>query len=402
MNRHHIPFPPLAGSLLTACLLLASACLAQEGVPENAQGSVQESAPDASRWTYSPELLRPFWADDIVRSESVLFLRESEDAPASGSVLFRIREVISLKNAAGDITYQLGSDYRFTNGSREIIIPADSRIATSLPAELRRPDGSQPHRLTHRDGEGEIMFGAQLEYHQLQTMVTYRKASDEWPVAMPTFNRRALPRTLQKLQSGEGEALSIVLLGDSISTGCNASGWAQGAPYQPPYQELLREHLQEHYQCAVRLANLSVGGTATPWGITKIESVVEQQPDLVILAFGMNDSAGRTAQEYGQNTATMIAGIQEQLPQTEFILIAPMLGNQDWIHLNHDVFPEYRQALSTLCRPGIALADLTSVWEEFLRRKKDSDLTGNGVNHPNDFGHRVYAQVLSALLIEPR
>ena len=25
--------------------------------------------------------------------------------------------------------------------------------------------------------------------------------------------------------------------------------------------------------------------------------------------------------------------------------------------------------------------------------------TGNGVNHPNDFGHRVYAQVLSALLI---
>jgi hypothetical protein len=28
-------------------------------------------------------------------------------------------------------------------------------------------------------------------------------------------------------------------------------------------------------------------------------------------------------------------------------------------------------------------------------------MTGNGVNHPNDFGHRIYAQVLSALLIEP-
>lgn len=58
--------------------------------------------------------------------------------------------------------------------------------------------------------------------------------------------------------------------------------------------------------------------------------------------------------------------------------------------------------MSALCRPGIALADMTSVWEEFLRRKKDSDLTGNGVNHPNDFGHRVYAQVLSALLIDSR
>ena len=49
---------------------------------------------------------------------------------------------------------------------------------------------------------------------------------------------------------------------------------------------------------------------------------------------------------------------------------------------------------------GVAIADMTSVWEEFLKRKQDWDITGNGVNHPNDFGHRVYAQILSALLID--
>jgi len=27
------------------------------------------------------------------------------------------------------------------------------------------------------------------------------------------------------------------------------------------------------------------------------------------------------------------------------------------------------------------------------------DITGNGVNHPGDFGHRVYAEVISALLL---
>ena len=48
---------------------------------------------------------------------------------------------------------------------------------------------------------------------------------------------------------------------------------------------------------------------------------------------------------------------------------------------------------------GVALADMTSFWEEMLEHKRDWDLTGNGVNHPNDFGHRVYAQVLSSLLI---
>ena len=47
----------------------------------------------------------------------------------------------------------------------------------------------------------------------------------------------------------------------------------------------------------------------------------------------------------------------------------------------------------------MALADLTSVWTELLKHKRDWDLTGNGVNHPNDFGHRLYAQVLSALLV---
>jgi acyl-CoA thioesterase-1 len=44
--------------------------------------------------------------------------------------------------------------------------------------------------------------------------------------------------------------------------------------------------------------------------------------------------------------------------------------------------------------PGMAVADLTSFWELLLTRKTFADITGNGVNHPNDFGHRVYAQVL--------
>ena len=47
------------------------------------------------------------------------------------------------------------------------------------------------------------------------------------------------------------------------------------------------------------------------------------------------------------------------------------------------------------------MADLTAVWQELLRRKRHADLTGNGVNHPNDYGHRVYAQVLLALLVDP-
>ena len=44
----------------------------------------------------------------------------------------------------------------------------------------------------------------------------------------------------------------------------------------------------------------------------------------------------------------------------------------------------------------MALADVTAVWELLLKHKHDLDLTGNGLNHPNDFGHRLYAQAILA------
>ena len=43
------------------------------------------------------------------------------------------------------------------------------------------------------------------------------------------------------------------------------------------------------------------------------------------------------------------------------------------------------------------MADVTSVWLELAKRKPYWDYTGNGLNHPNDFGHRLYAQVILAL-----
>jgi hypothetical protein len=83
----------------------------------------------------------------------------------------------------------------------------------------------------------------------------------------------------------------------------------------------------------------------------------------------------------------------------EFILVASMLSNADWHIARPDLLLEYRDALVGCAMPGVAAADVTSVWAELLEHKKYLDITGNGVNHPNDFGHRLYADVLSALLV---
>jgi len=351
------------------------------------------------RWQYSAEHLQPFWLSSTVYAEPILFVRDEQSGETRGQLLFSAEKIIAVSDSSGMQIYQQGSDYRLGSDGRSIIVPAGSSIVTKAPGDLRVPAGSQRFRLTHKDGTGEILFGARLEYHNMQTCVTYSMSNNDWPVETPSFDASILPQTINKLKNGND--VSIVLLGDSISSGCNASGWADGAPYQPPFPNLLRQHLQHQYGANVTLENLAVSGKSTPWGLTQIEAVIQHRPDLVIIAFGMNDSAGLSAEAYGKNTARMIAKARELRPQTEFILVATMLGNRDWTLLKHDVFPEFREQLKSLCEPGVALADLTSVWDEFLKRKQDRDLTGNGVNHPNDFGHRVYAQVLASLLVPP-
>ncbi len=353
--------------------------------------------PAAAQWNTSPALLTPFWKDDTMTGESALFLKDAEGGQARAATVFPIERLLEIRNAAGNVVYEEGRDYTWRRGSREIVLPAGSRIVSSAPEDLRVPHDSQRYKLTHRDGKSEILFGAKLEYHVLQASITYTHKPGLWPVPTSRFDEKALPHAISKLR--QRRPLRIVVLGDSISTGRNASGWAQGAPFQPAYPELLKLRLQSAYHAPVKLANLSVNGKNAHWGANMIEPVVAEKPDIIVLAFGMNDAAGRSTKDFRRDLETIIAGVHKDLPKSEFILVAGMLGNADWPRLNQASFHEFRDAMAALCGPGVALADITSVWTEFLKRKKFSDLTGNGVNHPNDFGHRVYAQVIAALLL---
>ncbi len=373
-------------TILPVALILASA---SRHLP------AQEPAKPA--WKFSAEMLRPFWLGDVMQGESVLFVKDEKTGEGRASVLFPIDRVLSVSSSSGEMQYEEGRDYVWKAGSREIVVPAGSRIVVSKPDVLRRPAGSQKYRLTHRDGNGEIYFGAKLEYHDLQTIVSYTHAPGLWKSLVPKFDAAALPGTLKKLRNRE--PVKIVVLGDSISTGCNASGWADGKPFQPAYPDLLGRMLEEKYKGPVEVTNLSVGGMDSAWGLTQAGKVVEAQPDLVLIAFGMNDSAGRPAPDFQDKIAATMKAIRDKRPEAEFVLIATMVGNPGWATLKQELFPQYRDALAKLCGPGVALADVTSVWGEFLKLKHDWDQTGNGVNHPNDFGHRVYAQVIGSLLI---
>ena len=352
------------------------------------------------------DVSRPFWDTATMTGESVLFIKPADGGQATASLLFEPTAIRSVTSSDGKTIYKEGQDYLLVTGSRQLTLPAGSAIPARTTEELTPPLGSQPFVLVRRDGKGDILFAAGHEYADMQTLVTYTYKLDaaSWDVPPPRFAERELPRTIAILR--QGAPLKLVLFGDSISTGCNASKWANTPPFQPAYGELLAANLGRAYRSEISFTNHSEGGRTSAWGLEHIGPVAAEKPDLVILAWGMNDSTGEgetcSAETFIANLKGQMAAVRAARPNAEFILVASMLPNKDWRLANPDRVLQYRDAMRKMVGPGIALADLSSVWEAMLTRKPHMDLTGNGVNHPNDFGHRLYAEVIFSLLAQQR
>jgi lysophospholipase L1-like esterase len=356
-------------------------------------------------------LLEPFWRSKTVYRESVLFVRDVHAPAATGKLLFPASKILSVRAANGRLQFSDEQDYSLSGDGLQLFRHASSKIPFLTSSDLFMPKGTRPVwtggpdsavpcALPHKLGDPEthLLFDNGHWYHDQQVEVTYEVRSNDWPGAIPRFDATQLPKTLARLKSKQ--KLTIGVSGDSISYGLNASGLVGTAPYMPMYPDLVAAQLHETYGTEVKLVNRAVGGWSVTQGLGDLGKLLEVQPDLVVIAYGMNDVGARNPEAYQAGIRQMISRIKTALPETEIILVATMLGNEQWAHTPREMFPQYRDALASLCEPGIALADLTSLWTEMLRRKRDCDLTGNGVNHPSDFGHRVYASALLSLLIE--
>ena len=183
----------LCRTKVVSCLLTILGSVSAVGI------QAQEVA--KSEWTFSAEQLRPFWRGEVMEGESVLFIRDEKTGEARASVLFPIRKLLSVRSSSGEVRYEEGRDYVWKAGSREILVPKGSRIRTSTPDSLRRPARSQPYQLMHRDGNGEIFFGGRLEYHGLQTIVSYSHAPGLWRAPVSKFDPKVLPHTIDKLRN---------------------------------------------------------------------------------------------------------------------------------------------------------------------------------------------------------
>jgi acyl-CoA thioesterase-1 len=342
---------------------------------------------------------KPLWNSDVITNEPLLFI-DSGDGPVA-RLLFPPSEILSVESATLATRFEAARDFEIQRGSNLVKLKPGSTIPYLTLEELF-PAPSTPGAIKAARGERAAKFGGLRwirstenvkAYFSKQVVVTYRHW-ESWTGYRPSGE---LPRSLAKLK--EGGAFTFLVIGDSISAGCFASANLKSPPYQPTYPNLVKEGLQAAYGGDPRMVNLSKGGQVATYGLAQVPQIVAKKPDLVLIAFGMNDGSARVpAQKFGASVENTIKGIRESLPETEIILVSTVLGNPEWSESAPELYPQYRDALASLVQPGIALADMTALSRDVLEVKAYADTTVNGVNHPNDFMHRLYAQIILDLL----
>ena len=340
------------------------------------------------------EIMTPVWEGNISYMETVLPVENEYGGIDPIELLYPIGQVIEVKNAELTVTYQKGIDYAVSGG--KLLIADDGNIPVMSYDEFHPATGQSG--MEDKNG-GYICFSEGDYFHSKQIVVTYTH-TETYAGYVPEGKGNLLPKVTEKLSKGED--LDLLVFGDSISVGANSSSLVGASPYMPTYPELFVQQLKTVYGSKINLTNPSVGGKGIAWGLDEINGVLENQNDLdlAVLAFGMND--GRmSALEFAQKISTLAERVQERFPDAEVMLVATMLPNPDAekFDLNqnefHDMMLEYCQ------EEGVAVVDMTAVHEGLLQRKRYADMTGNNVNHPNDYMARVYAQTLFATLQQP-
>ena len=364
---------------------------------------------------YEPYYLTPLWEGETVYHESVCFMENSHGEIVSGDLMYTPDEILSVRPADLIFPYEEGKDYK-VEGKRLVLLPG-SRIGV-MPYDEYMPKykaGEEQDWLVSKDDPSRHVGLTIDVIKRYQVSVSYTH-SDKWSGAVPENQLSNLPRTKKALQ--QKKPLNIIFYGDSITAGWEASGvneqvinmatlqeftlGSSREPYMPSWAEMVCAGLRTKYGYNdIHKINRGAGGSATPWGMQNAATLVNPcDPDLVVLAFGMNQ-AGTAGDTFGEEIKQIMKTIRTAHPEVEFLLVSCMVANTDAASFHNNRLEEQEQALFALrdANGGVGVAPVNRMCRTLLDKGKlYTDLTGNNLNHPNDFAIRIYAQTVLAAL----
>lgn len=343
--------------------------------------------------------MRPLFSGDEMTAESVFPLAsEDPSKPASAKLLFKPTKVLEAYTLSSgkkvdlvqDKDYKIDGDtITFLPGTNVKIVPW-KEMYFDTEADAKKGNA----KAFYFDGLKKYAFFAEGDwFHKHMVYISYKHTATHEKVG-ENFDEKVLPKTIAALKAKK--PLNVVLYGDSISYGANASGLYLSVPFAPTWGDFVAQELRKYYNAPITFYNRALGGMTSQWGKDNAESLVcPDKPDLVIIAFGMNDRMKK--EEFAGNISAIIESVRKANPDAEFILVGSMQANPLW--RDFPMHKEYAKALESMETAKIAYADVGGVHERLLKSKRFIDMTGNNVNHPNDFLIRAYAQTILQKLI---
>ena len=369
--------------------------------------------------------MTPIWDGRVVHNETVMFLGMDDEV----SLLFDADEILSVRSYDLKTEYQQGIDYDYVDGK---LVLLDGTSIPCIDKSEYYTSNDQYFALVTKGNSEPDATGAYTYWGEGDTMtkwqvaVTYKHSQfwDGYSVECFADKHQDLVKKLQN-----GEDVTFVFYGDSITYGANASFMVGVEPNMPTWPLMFAQYIAKQYGYTVRYVkdefstapvptedtvygtngtityyNPSVGGWSVEQGYQNIENYVNAAIDkygcdLFTVAFGMNNAA-LSAKKFVQYAEGIIERVLKHAPETDIVMVSTMVPNPEatngW-YGNQDQFEaEMIASADTYYQNGTncSVACMTSMSVSVLGKKRFRDYTGNNINHPNDFMSRLYAQVM--------
>ncbi|MHB1462082.1 MAG: SGNH/GDSL hydrolase family protein [Armatimonadota bacterium] len=203
------------------------------------------------------------------------------------------------------------------------------------------------------------------------------------------------PKVLAKLQNGG--TVNITFWGDSVTDGGSAT---EGMGFQHQFIRMLKKAFPK---ANINYATNAWGGRTTHAFLTEPsgsaynfkEQILSKKPDLVVSEF-VNDTGlpmDMIEKDYAQIQQDFAANGIEWLIMTPHFTTFEVMSGNTW-RISKEARPVVLY-LRKYAKPGIGVADAAARYEHF-----DSEgipfasFMVNSINHPNNWGHQVFAEVL--------
>lgn len=169
----------------------------------------------------------------------------------------------------------------------------------------------------------------------------------------------------------------IIAFGDSITKG---------------YTDMFREQMQKEYEeIDLEIINAGMSGETSTQGVDRIQTIIDQKPNVIIVGFGMNDwRKGVTYEDFRHNLRAIIDILENHKIRVLLMTIIP--DYQGLFKGTSKIIDKYNEIIyEVVHEKRIRIVDVNSLWK---REIKPIKFGLQDAIHPNELGYELISKAL--------